>query len=140
MTAGSCRPNRGARSRARLVLRHVDLDEGPEVVLGELRDRSPLGIDSGFPADHHDDPMRTTLTLDPDVAQLIEEEVHRRRTTFKQVVNDAIRSGLQAPRRRARRYRAPVLSAELAPGVDPAGFNRLADDLEAEAVISGRER
>ena len=84
--------------------------------------------------------MRTTLTLDPDVAQLIEEEVHRRRTTFKQVVNDAIRRGLRGPHRPARKYRAPVFSAELAPGVDPAGFNRLADDLEVEAVTSDRER
>ena len=84
--------------------------------------------------------MRTTLTLDPDVAQLLEEEVHRRRTTFKQVVHDAIRRGLRSSGRRAKRYRAPVFTAELAPGIDPAGFNRLADELEAEAVSSSRRR
>jgi hypothetical protein len=42
--------------------------------------------------------MRTTLTLDPDVAQLLEEEAHRRRLPWKQVVNDAIRRGLAASR------------------------------------------
>jgi hypothetical protein len=89
---------------------------------------------------NHDAAMRTTLTLDPDVAKLIQDEVRRRRATFKQVVNDAIRQGLRPARRRKRRYRAPVFHAELAPGVDPAGFNRLADDLEAEALTTGRER
>lgn len=85
---------------------------------------------------HHDAFMRTTLTLDPDVAQLLEEERHRRHTTFKQVVNDALRRGLRDSRRRSvRKYQAPVFHAELAVGVDPAGFNRLADELEAEAVI-----
>ncbi len=82
--------------------------------------------------------MRTTLTLDPDVARLIQEEVHRRRATLKQVVNDALRRGLGSPRRPARRYRAPVFHAELAPGLDPAGFNRLADELETDAVARGR--
>lgn len=84
--------------------------------------------------------MRTTLTLDDDVMRLIEEEVHRRRTTFKQVVNEAIRRGLRGPPRRAKKYRAPVFAAELAPGVDPAGLNRLADDLEADAFASPRTR
>jgi hypothetical protein len=80
--------------------------------------------------------MRTTLTLDPDVAQLIEEERHRRHKTFKQVVNDALRRGLRGSRGRpARKYEAPVLHAELAAGVDPTGFNRLADELEADAVL-----
>ena len=50
--------------------------------------------------------MRTTLTLDPDVARRIEDEVHRLRKPFKQVVNDALRralapGGRQAPVRRS---------------------------------------
>lgn len=51
--------------------------------------------------------MRTTLTLDPDVARLLEEEVHRLRRPFKQVVNDALRKGLgpASPRVPARSYR-----------------------------------
>jgi hypothetical protein len=38
--------------------------------------------------------MRTTLTLDPDVARMVQEEVHRVRKPFKDVVNDALRRGL----------------------------------------------
>ncbi len=84
--------------------------------------------------------MRTTVTLDSDVAQAIEEEMmHRRRSTLEHVLNDAIRRGLSLPRRRPERYRAQVFGAELAPRVDPAGFNRLADDLEAETVLLCRD-
>ena len=43
--------------------------------------------------------MRTTVTLDPDVEALIERTMRERGLTFKQAVNEAIRSGL-APRPR----------------------------------------
>jgi len=42
--------------------------------------------------------MRTTLTLDPDVARMLTDEAHRLRKPFKQVVNDALRRGLDNPR------------------------------------------
>jgi hypothetical protein len=38
--------------------------------------------------------MRTTLTLDDDVAALLEQMRAARGSTFKQVVNDALREGL----------------------------------------------
>ena len=38
--------------------------------------------------------MRTTLSLDDDVAALLEQLRKARDTTFKQVVNDALREGL----------------------------------------------
>jgi hypothetical protein len=38
--------------------------------------------------------MRTTLTLDDDVAVFLEQVRKARDTTFKQVVNDALREGL----------------------------------------------
>ena len=48
--------------------------------------------------------MRTTLTIEKDVAVLIKRVQKARRTTFKQVVNDALREGLaqisQPPRER----------------------------------------
>jgi hypothetical protein len=89
-------------------------------------------------ARHHDALVRTTLTLDPDVARLLEEEVHRLRRPFKQVVNDAIRRGL-SPALGAtalRPYRTPVHKAALRPGIDPAALNRLADALEDEELIA----
>ena len=41
--------------------------------------------------------MRTTLTLDSDVARLLKEESHRRRRPFKQVVNELLRRELNKP-------------------------------------------
>ena len=86
--------------------------------------------------------MRTTLTLDPDVVQMLREEAHRRRKSFKEVVNDAVRRGL-APQARAEvrtPYRVQPHHTTLAAGLDPAGFNRLADELEDEAVIGRAAR
>ena len=81
--------------------------------------------------------MRTTLTLDPDVARMLEEEAHRQRKPFKQVVNEAIRRGL-APRggsRPAAPYRVRPHKTTLRPGIDAGALNRLADEIEDEAVV-----
>lgn len=79
--------------------------------------------------------MRTTLTLDDDVARLIQEAAHRTRTSVKQVVNTALRAALAPRAAQGTPYRETVHHAELAPGLDLAGFNRLADELEDEAII-----
>ena len=39
--------------------------------------------------------MRTTLTLDPDVAALLERVRHARDATLKEVVNEGLRRGLK---------------------------------------------
>ncbi len=39
--------------------------------------------------------MRTTLTLDDDVARRLREVVRVRKTTFKQAVNETLRRGLE---------------------------------------------
>ena len=41
--------------------------------------------------------MRTTLSLDEDVAAKLQEETRRRGASFKAVVNDCLRRGLAAP-------------------------------------------
>ncbi len=41
--------------------------------------------------------MRTTITLEPDVEQLVRRLMRERGMTFKQAVNHAIRSGMSAP-------------------------------------------
>lgn len=81
--------------------------------------------------------MRTTVTLEPDVAKLIDEAVHRERRPFKAVLNDALRRGLTTSDTGAATERFKVVphQATLRPGWDPAGFNRLADDLEDEALL-----
>lgn len=79
--------------------------------------------------------MRTTLTLDDDVARLVEEKVHQTKSTPKQVINDAIRAALAPKPTRSTPYRMRVHHATLAPGLDLAGFNKLADELEDEAIM-----
>jgi hypothetical protein len=81
--------------------------------------------------------MRTTLTLDPDVARLLKEEAHRRRKPFKHVVNEAIRRGL-APvpsMKSPPPFRVQPHHTTLRPGIDAGSFNRLVDELEGEAVV-----
>ncbi len=80
--------------------------------------------------------MRTTLTLDPDVARLIDEAVHRERRPMKQVVNDALRRAL-AVVPEAGRERVHVVPYESAvhAGADVAKLNILAEELEDEAIL-----
>ncbi len=82
--------------------------------------------------------MRTTLTLDPDVVRMIEEEAQRLRKPFKTVVNDALRRGLarRSSRVPARRYRLRPHSARLLPGLDGGKLNALADQLEERALVA----
>jgi hypothetical protein len=79
--------------------------------------------------------MRTTLTLDDDVARLVDEQVHRTKSSVKEVVNDAIRTALAPRRARSAPYRVTVHHGTLAAGLDLAGFNKLADELEDEAIM-----
>ena len=81
--------------------------------------------------------MRTTLTLEPDVAQRIEEEAYRQRKPIKQIVNEALRRGLapQALTQPRKRLRVRPHRTTLRPGVDVASFNQMTDELEDEAVV-----
>jgi len=80
--------------------------------------------------------MRTTLTLEPEVAAKLKQEAATTRQSFKQVVNSALKRGLtlEAPRRR-RTFRVKAHSSAYAPGVDPLHLNRLTDELETGAWI-----
>ena len=83
--------------------------------------------------------MRTTLTLDPDVAKLLRETVEQEQLSLKDVVNDALRRGLR-PSEPGPGFRIVPHSSQLQPGLDPRGFNQLAEELEDEAVLSKRLR
>lgn len=65
--------------------------------------------------------MRTTVTLDDDVAAALRDRRVNSGLTFKQVLNDAIRHGLvqQAPRTESGRRTEPVdLGEVLVPDLD----------------------
>ena len=60
--------------------------------------------------------MRTTLTLDEDVASLLNKEVRRSGESFKQVVNRFLRLGLTASKRPTRKpFRVKPLNLGLPP-------------------------
>jgi hypothetical protein len=84
--------------------------------------------------------MRTTLTLDPDVARLVEDAVHRERRPMKQVINDALRRALRKPTEVREPFTTDVHHSALQPGLDLAGFNRLADQIEDAAVMATASR
>jgi hypothetical protein len=78
--------------------------------------------------------MRTTITLDPDVAEEIKAEMRRRGVSdFKQTVNDLLRRGLRAPRTPAVtkpfRVRARRMGERLGLNYDNTG--ELLEQLEA---------
>lgn len=83
--------------------------------------------------------VRTTLTLDPDVARLIQDAVHQERRPMKQVVNDALRRAL-APQTRRERVHLVAHRSAVRPGLDLARLNQLADELEDEAVLDAGRR
>lgn len=91
--------------------------------------------------EHHDAYVRTTLTLDRDVFEMLEAAVHREQKSMKQVVNEALRRGLAPETAKARkRFRVRPHRTSLRPGIDPAALNRLLDELETEAVVEKIER
>jgi len=68
---------------------------------------------------------------------MLREAMHRSRSGFKQTLNAAIRAGLGQKSAPAARRRFVLKSRPLGlrTGLDPAGFNKLADELEVEAVL-----
>ncbi len=85
--------------------------------------------------------MRTTLTLDDDLAGLLHERARRRGVAFKRVVNEVIRSGLGIE---ARPVADPPQviphSFGFRPGIDLDRLNQLADELEAEAFVESWQK
>jgi hypothetical protein len=86
---------------------------------------------------HHDALMRTTVTLDQDVERLLRAAMHRSRSTFKQTLNAAIRAGLSGSSGPAKMepFVVEARPMGLRAGIDPAGLNKLVDELEVEAFL-----
>ncbi len=77
--------------------------------------------------------MRTTLTLDDDLAAALKEQARRADKPFKQVVNDTLRRGLSPVLADAEPddYQVRPHDSGFRPGVDPLRLNQLNDSLEA---------
>ena len=76
--------------------------------------------------------MRTTLTLDDDLAAALREQARRVDQPFKQVVNDTLRRGLSPALAEARPgYQVRPHRSGFRPGVDAMRLNQFNDSLEA---------
>lgn len=86
--------------------------------------------------------MRTTLTIDDDLAGLLKRRARELGVPFKEAVNRAIRSGLgeaARPRRGAVPKTIPH-SFGFRPGIDLDKLNQLVDELESEAFVASARR
>jgi hypothetical protein len=85
--------------------------------------------------------MRTTLTIDDDLAGILKRRARELGLPFKEVVNRTLRAGL-GEAAKARRHPAPKTIPHafgFRPGIDLDKLNQLADELEAEAYASGQQ-
>jgi hypothetical protein len=80
-------------------------------------------------------PMRTTVTLDADVAAKVKAVARARGISFKEALNQTVRAGLAAGRGRPRRFRQFTQPMGLRPGVSLDKALQLAAALEDDEVV-----
>lgn len=79
--------------------------------------------------------MRTTVTLDPDLASRLKELAQQRRISFRAAINATLRAGLGSEAGTGRRYREKSRDLGVQPGVDLTKALQLASALEDEQTI-----
>jgi hypothetical protein len=86
--------------------------------------------------------MRTTLTLEADLAKKLKNLAHKRGQSFKQTLNDVVRRGLasQAQDPQRARFTVEPHRGGFLPGIDLGKMNQLADQLDVEDFIEESRR
>jgi len=87
--------------------------------------------------------MRTTLTLDDDVARLLRRRAQGARGGLKRVVNEALRRGLAAgekPLPTPEPFMVRAKSCGFLPGIDQLKLNQLVDQAETDDFIERHRR
>lgn len=79
--------------------------------------------------------MRTTVTLDPDIAVRLQRLAVERGPTFEATINATLRAGLETGRADSRAYVEVTRSLGVQPGVDLARALRIAAELEDDATL-----
>ncbi len=75
--------------------------------------------------------MRTTLTIEPEIAERLRQEVALGKRPLKAIVNEALKRGLGLEASTLQQpYRVRPHSSRFLPGVDAGKLNQLADELE----------
>ena len=72
--------------------------------------------------------MRTTLTIDDDLAEALRDLAHRTRRSFKQVVNETLRRGL-----------FQATPGDIRPELDPKYYKRILDEEDIEHYLRVRD-
>jgi hypothetical protein len=82
--------------------------------------------------------MRTTITLEPDVAERIRQTSLSGKRSQKAIINEALRRGLSEGERKepAKAFRVRPIRSAFRTGVDSGKLNQLVDELEAEAHVA----
>jgi pheromone shutdown protein TraB len=84
--------------------------------------------------------VRTTVTLDDDLVQALKRRAHERDVPFKEVLNEAVRVGLQSRRPAAKRYRMKPQKLGVRPGVDITKALTIAAELEDDETLRKLEQ
>lgn len=79
--------------------------------------------------------MRTTLTLDSDLADKLKEQARRQGVSFKEIVNSNLRRGLAAGDAPASPYKLKPRPMRAKRGLELDQARDLADRLEDEEVL-----
>lgn len=79
--------------------------------------------------------MRTTVTLDDDLASKLRQDAHDRGVSFKTAINEAVRAGLRGAAESNTPYRIKPRAMGTLPGVNLDKALQLAAELEDEAII-----
>lgn len=79
--------------------------------------------------------MRTTVTLDPDLAARLRTLARERGTSFRETLNTVLRRGLGDETGAARPYEVPTHSLGLRPGIDLDKALQLAGELEDAEIV-----
>jgi Ribbon-helix-helix protein, copG family len=79
--------------------------------------------------------VRTTVTLDEDVAAKLKQAARERGVSFKVALNDAVRDGLRGGTKPARRFLVQARPMGVRPGVNLDKALRLAGELEDEEIL-----
>ena len=79
--------------------------------------------------------MRTTVTLDPDVAAKLKQAARDRGVSFKEALNASVRRGLSETRAAPRPFRVRARPLGARPGIDLDRALHTVDRLEDDEVV-----
>lgn len=84
--------------------------------------------------------MRTTITLDDDLADELQSLAHERKQPFKRVINELLRSGLAQQRPAVPRFRQQTSPMGVKPGIELTKALALAAAFEDEEILHKLEQ